>query len=135
MAGLKWLMWVAGGVQAAIIVANCYLPGILRYREHLCRLPRILREIFIIHSCYIVGVILVFAAATFCFAAELTSGHGLGRFMAAVMALFWLVRVPLQLFYYDPSVRRSQRFGDVAFTAAVFLLGSTYAMAALQRAV
>jgi hypothetical protein len=106
----------------------------LQYREHLYLVPRILRQVFIVHSCYIVGIIVVFATVSFAFAPALTSGHGFGRFMAAAMALFWLARVPVQLFYYDPSVRCSHRLGDAAFTAAMLFVGSTYAVAALQRA-
>jgi hypothetical protein len=135
MPRLLWLMWMAAGAQMAIIAANAVLPGILKYREHLGSLPPILRDIFVVHSVYIVGVIAIFVVATFGFAPELAGGRGLGRFMAAAMALFWLCRVPVQIFYYDAVVRRSHRLGDVAFIGATLFVGLVYAVAALQHTI
>jgi hypothetical protein len=115
----------------AIAFANIFLPAKLRYRENLSRVAPIIRQIFVVHSVYIVGVVLLFAAVTFGFAGELASGHGLGRFLAAAIAVFWLVRVPLQIFYYDPNLRRAYRAGDLAMTAALLFLTVIYATAAL----
>jgi transposase len=126
-------LWVAGAVQIAIALANFVLPAKLQYRENLERVAPIIRQIFLVHFGYIVGIVLLFAALTFRFAAELASGHGLGRFLAASMAVFWLSRVPLQMFYYDAGVRRANRLGDAAMTLALVFLAATYAAAALVR--
>ena len=127
-------LWIAGFVQLAIALSNFALPRKLNYRENLSRVAPIVRQIFVVHSGYIVGVVVLFAAITFGFAAELSSGRGLGRFLAASMALFWFCRVPLQLFYYDAQLRRSHRAGDVAITLALLFLAVTYASAAFVRA-
>lgn len=74
------LLWIAGFVQLAIASANLFLPAKLNYRENLSRVSPIIRQIFVVHSVYIVGVVLLFAAVTFGFTGELASGHGLGRF-------------------------------------------------------
>jgi hypothetical protein len=84
-----------------------------------------------VHSLYIVGVVLLFAALTLGFAGELAGGHGLGRFLAAAIALFGLFRIPVQFFYYDPELRQAHRTGDLAMTLALLFLGGTYAAAAL----
>ena len=84
-----------------------------------------------VHSVYIVGVLLLFAALTLGFAPDLASGHGLGRFLAAGIAVFWLFRAPVQLLYYDTSLRRTNRLGDVAFTAAAIFLTVAYGAAAI----
>ncbi len=76
---------------------------------------------------------MLFAVVTFGFAADLASGRGLGRFLAAAMAVFWLCRVPLQLFYYDAALRRAHRLGDIAMTVALLFLTATYAAAALVQ--
>jgi hypothetical protein len=131
MPTLVALLWVAGFVQIAISAANIYLPKKLRYQENLERVAPIIRQIFFVHSAYVVGVVLLFAGISFGFAGELTSGHGLGRFLAAAMAVFWLCRAPVQLLYYDASLRRSNRIGDVAFTAATLFLATTYGAAAI----
>ncbi|HYY72673.1 MAG TPA: hypothetical protein VE778_03690 [Candidatus Bathyarchaeia archaeon] len=129
MRGLLLLLWLAGFVQVAIAFANFFLPAKLKYRENLSRVSPIIRQIFIVHSVYIVGVVLLFAVVTFGFAGELTGGHGLGRFLAAAIALFWLLRAPVQLLYYDATLRRENRWGDIAFSAAALFLAATYAAA------
>jgi hypothetical protein len=131
MRGLLQLLWLAGLVQVAIAAANLFLPAKLKYRENLSRVAPIIRQVFVVHSIYIGGVVLLFAAVTFGFAGELASGHGLGRFLAAAIAVFWLARVPLQIFYYDPNLRPAHRAGDLAMTAALLFLTVTYATAAL----
>ncbi len=130
---LLQLLWIAGVVQVAIAAANFILPRKLRYRENLSLVSPIIRQIFVVHSVYIVGVVLLFAAATFAFAGELASGHGLGRFLAAAIALFWLFRAPVQLLYYDSTLRKANRWVDVAFTAGALFLAATYGAASFAH--
>jgi amino acid permease len=135
MYGQISVLWLAGLVQILIAAANFYLPRKLKYQENLERVAPIIRQIFVVHSVYIVGVLLLFAALTFGFAADLASGHGLGRFLAAGICVFWLFRAPVQLLYYDASLRRTNRLGDIAFTAAAIFLTVAYGAAAfLPRA-
>lgn len=97
MHALLLLLWLAGFVQVAIASANLFLPAKLKYCENLCRVSPIIRQIFVVHSLYIVGVVLLFAVVTFGFAADLASGRRPGRFLAAAIAAFWLLRAPVQL--------------------------------------
>ena len=133
MRSLMLLLWLAGFVQVAIASANLFLPAKLKYRENLSLVSPIIRQIFVVHSVYIVGVVLLFAAVTFGFAGELASGHGLGRFLASAIAVFWLLRAPVQLLYYDAALRRQNRWGDVAFTSAALLLALTYGAASFAH--
>jgi hypothetical protein len=133
MHSLLLLLWLAGFVQVAIASANLFLPAKLKYRENLSRVSPIVRQIFVVHSVYIVGVVLLFAAVTLSFAGELASGHGLGRFLAAAIAVFWLLRAPVQLLYYDAALRRENRWGDIAFTAAALFLAATYGAASFAH--
>ena len=129
MRGLLVLLWLAAFVQVAIAFANFFLPAKLKYRENLSRVAPIIRQIFVVHSVYIVGVVLLFASVTFGFAGELASGRGLGRFLAAAIALFWLFRAPVQLLYYDTTLRRQNRWGDIAFSTGALFLAATYGAA------
>ena len=128
---LMSLLRLAGTTQLVMAVANFFLPKKLNYRDNLNRVAPIIREIFIVHSAYIVGVLLLFATISFGFAAELASGRGLGQFLAGAMAVFWVCRVPVQLLYYDRAVRRNHRIGDLAFTVATIFLAATYSAAAI----
>src|SRR5579863_4028277 len=125
------LLWVGGALQLVILAANFVLPGKLNCRENLARVSPMIREVFIVHWAYIVLILGVFACMSFWFAPELAGASGLGRFLAAVIAVFWLLRVPIQLFFYDPELRRQNRFGDVIFLLAFSYLGVVFGVAAL----
>ena len=130
MLTLHKCLWIAAIIQMAIFLANFYLPFKLQYRKNISPMAPFFRQVFITHAAYIAGVVLLFSVITFAFALELSSGHGLGQFLAATLCLFWLVRIPLQLFYYDKSIRRANRLGDVTMTLALIFLAATYAAAA-----
>jgi hypothetical protein len=131
MSRIELMLWAAGGVQLVIAGANVVLPRILHYRENLLRVSPIVREVFIVHAGYIVLVVIAFGVISIAFAPELAGGSALGRFLSAFLALFWFLRLPVQL-AYDPSTRRKYRLLDVAFLAALIFLAGTYAIAALE---
>jgi hypothetical protein len=91
------------------------LPGRLEVRERLAGVPRFLRQIFYAHSIYIVIVLGLFAALCFGFAAELVGTSSLGRFLSGFIAGFWLLRIGLQVFYYDAEVRRENKVLDALY--------------------
>lgn len=124
-------LWIAGGIQLAIAVSNIWVPGILHYRENLAKVSPMVRQIFVVHSIFIVLVLLGFSALCFFFTPELASRAPLGRFLSAFLAVFWSLRVVLQLAYYDREVRAKYRLGDVAYALAVSYLGLTFMVVAL----
>jgi len=121
----------AGVVQWVIAAANIFIPGKLRYGENIARLTPIVREVFIVHAVYIVGVLVGFGALSVWFAPELASGAGLGRFLSVFLAVFWVPRVFVQLFYYDRDVKRANPAGHVLFTTLFVYLAVVYTLAAL----
>ena len=128
---IPWL-WTAGAVQVAIIAANFILPKKLSCREKLARVSPMIREVFIVHWVYIVLILGIFTSLSFWFAPELAGATRLGRYLSAVIAVFWLLRVPIQLFFYDPELRKQNRFGDVIFLLAFSYLGVVFSIAALR---
>jgi hypothetical protein len=131
---LQKCLFVAGIIQVGMLLANFYLPGKLKYRENLKLVAPIVRQVFISHAIYIIGVVLLFTLITFGFAPDLASGHGLGRFLAASMCIFWICRIPLQMFYLDRELRRQNRLGDVAMLLGLAFLAATYGASALVGA-
>ena len=125
------LLWVAGAIQLVIIVTNLALPKKLRCRENLVKVSPMIREVFVVHWLYIVLVIGIFTSLCFWFAPELAGASRLGRFLSAAIAIFWLLRVPIQLFFYDPDIRRQNRMADVAFLLTFSYLGIVFGAAAL----
>jgi len=104
------------------VAANIPLPGRLRVRERMAGVPKFVRQIFYVHWIYIVIVVGIFAALCFGFAGELAGASRLGRFLSGVMAGFWLLRIGLQVFYYDSEVRRENRRLDMLYLGSLALL-------------
>jgi len=125
-------IWGAGAVQVGIMLANVPLPGRLRVRERLAGVPRFVRQIFYVHWVYIVIVLGLFAALCFAFAAELAGASGMGRFLSGFIAGFWLLRIVLQVFYYDREVRREHRGMDMLYLGSLAVMVVVFAVAALR---
>ena len=131
----EWMtraIWGAGVVHAGIVLANIPLPGRLRVRERLAPVPRFLRQIFYVHWIYIVIVVGMFAALCFGFATDLAGASGLGRFLSGFIAGFWLLRIGLQVFYYDGEIRRENRGLDMLYLGALVGLVVIFGMAVLR---
>jgi hypothetical protein len=128
----EWIRAVqaAGVVQLLMSAANVLLPTRLRYRENLLRLSPIVRQVFVVHSIYIALVLLFFGAVCLAFAPELAGASSLGRCLAAFLAVFWLLRAGLQVFYYDREFQKHNRLVCGAMLAAVSSLGLVFAAAA-----
>jgi hypothetical protein len=125
---------VAGLVHVGIMLANIPLPGRLRVQERLADVPRFVRQIFYVHWIYIVIVLGLFASLCFGFARELAGGSALGRFLSGFIMAFWLLRIALQVFYYDPEVRRENRALDSLYLVALAVLVVVFGMAAFRVA-
>lgn len=125
-------LWVAGVIHLAIVAMNVPLPRILRYREQLAQVSPIIRQVFIVHSIYIVLVLLGFSALCFWFAPQLAGETPLGAFLSGCLAVFWGLRLAIQLFYYDEALKRAHRVVHVVFSLAIAYLTSIFLIAALR---
>lgn len=127
---LPWL-WAAGVLQLLIAAANFFAAHLLRYRENLARASPMVREVFLVQNLYLVLVLLANAGACFFFAAELAGGSLLGRALSGFLALFWGLRVPIQLFVYDADVKRRFPVFNLLFLLAFVCLTGVFTAAAL----
>ena len=122
---------VAGGIHIAIIAANIPLPGKLQVRKHLAPVPRFLRQIFYVHWIYIVLILGLFSGLCLGFAPELAGVTTLGRFLSAFMASFWLLRIFLQIAYYDRELRRENATLDALYLIALSVLVTIFGSAVI----
>lgn len=128
---LEQLISFAGVVHLLIAAANFFLPAMLGYRENLALVSPIIRQIFIVHSIYIVLVLIGFSSLCFFFPGELAGESPLGRSISGFLALFWLLRIGIQASYYDRAVKRRNRSGNAIFLLAFLYLAGVFGFAAV----
>lgn len=128
---LTLLIWAAGAVQLVVLAANFALPEKLHCRENLACVSPMIRQVFIVHWIYMLAILAIFSSLCFWFAPELAGASRMGHFLSATIALFWLPRIPIQLFVYDPELRRRHRVGDVAMLLAITFVVLVFGVAAL----
>ncbi|MFL5245611.1 MAG: hypothetical protein ACJ8FY_26240 [Gemmataceae bacterium] len=101
-----YLLQIAGILHLLVASVNFFAPRKLHYQDNLRKVTPIFRDIFVVQNIYIVMILFVMAGLCFLFGDELMGRSALGRFLSGFMAFFWALRVMLQLFYYDPAVKR-----------------------------
>lgn len=126
------LLWAAGIVQIGDAAVNLLLPRPLRSRENMAKVSPMIRQVFLVHWFYVLLVLVIFGAMCLLYAPELAAGGPLARFLCGAMALFWALRVPIQLLVFDRDFRRRYRAADVAFTLGAVFLAVVFAGAALS---
>ena len=122
-AAARLLVLTAGWIHLGIVVANLFAPARLRYREELAAVTPIIRQIFFVHSAYIVLVLVGFTFLCFFFPEELTGRTKIGHALCGFLAFFWMLRGFLQTFYYDTGIKRENPRFSLLFTTAFFSLG------------
>jgi len=126
----RFLIWLAGGIHIAIILANIPLPRKLQVKRNLAGVPIFIRQVFYVHWLYIVLTVGLFAVLCFAFARDLAGATPMGRFLSAFVAAFWLLRLVLQRFFYDPQLRREIPWMDAAYQLALVMLIGIFTVAA-----
>lgn len=124
-------LWIAGALQLVVAATNVPVARILRLREEFGRLSPMPRHIALTHHAYIAALIAAFGGLCLLFARELASGAPLALYLDGLLALFWGTRLTLQLFVYDPALRRRYRAADAFFTAAFAYLTGTFVICLL----
>ena len=113
----------AGFILLCIVAANFFAPRKMRWTENLRKVEPIFAQVFIIHCVFLIGSVL--AMAMVCIALpQLLLEEELGRVILGFMAVFWVARVGVQFFYYEPAIKRQFPVYNVLFSIAfVYLAG------------
>ena len=133
---MKEALYIAAAAQLAVAVLNLFLVRIMKWEDSVPRMPQLVREVFHVHAWFISITLVIFGVVTIRFAGELTTGtNDLGRWLAAGIGIFWLIRWLMQFFYYDSSHWRGKRAETIVHIVLIFLYGSlagVYLLAAFQ---
>ena len=110
--------------QFSIAMINLWLVPIMHWQEDVARIPLLIRQVFHVHGWFITLTLVIFAALTFRFARELAAGTlPVYRWIAVLIALFWGIRVVLQLTYYSSSHWRGIRSRTVVHCILLMVYG------------
>ncbi len=123
-----------GVVQLGILTASALVPGKLRWREDLNKLPPLSRQLIWVHGGYIVLMIAAMGLISLCEAAQLADGSLLARSVCAFVAIFWSLRLAIQLCLFDGTpylADRVLKFGYHGLTVAFVCLSVIYGWVAL----
>ncbi len=115
---------IALALQLVIAFANFFAPAKLHYRENLVKVSPIVRQIFTVHSVFIVLVLVGFGLICLLYPKDLCGASQLGRFIGGFLGVFWVLRVILQFTYYDRKVKEENPLGTFCF-GIVFLYLAT----------
>lgn len=130
---MKFFLQLGGVLHFVILIASALTPRVLDWRTSLAPLHPFLRRLFWVYGCFIVLIIISFGALTLFHADVLASGTPLARSLCTVIAIFWLARLAVQLFVFDPRpflTNKLLRLGYHCLTAAFTVLVLVYGCAA-----
>jgi len=98
---LEMALYLGGGMHFCILVASAVTPLALDWKGLLAPLPKLLRQMFWVYGAFIVLTIICFGTVTLMHAPEMAAGDPIGRSVCAMIAIFWSVRLAVQLFIFD----------------------------------
>lgn len=121
----------AGVILLCITIANFFAPKKMRWTGNLEKTEPVFRQVFILHCVFLLACIV--AMAFLClFKPHWLLEDGLGKAVAAFMALFWGGRVLAQFFYYEKSIKRQFPFFNILFTTAFLYLAVVFTAVLFQ---
>jgi len=99
-----------GVLLTGLVVLNTFVPRRFGWREELARVSPLNRQIFQVHTIFLIVTLALFAALLLTSADALLEPTRLARAVLAGLTLFWAMRMLVQWFYYSPSLWRGHRF-------------------------
>lgn len=132
---LKDILLFSGLVHFSILIASVSTPKVLNWKHEFSSLHPFLRQLFWVYGVFIVLTIIGFGVLTLSFASEMAAGQPIGRGLAGFIAIFWAMRLLVQLFVFDARPFLTNAWLKVGYqilTLAFIGLTTVYAIAALR---
>ena len=105
---------ITGVLLAALVVVHAFVPSRLGWRDELPRLSLVNRQIFEVHTVFIVLVLALSSMLLLTSGDALLVPSRLSRALLLGLTVFWGLRMLMQWFYYSPAIWRGNRFNTVA---------------------
>jgi hypothetical protein len=94
---LAWALFILGFMQLSVLVASALVPLRLEWKTKLQALPKLHRQMVWVYGGYTVLSIVSLALVCLICSAELAAGSRLARAVCGFGAVFWGLRLLLQL--------------------------------------
>src|SRR5260370_42230447 len=107
---LRLQLKIVGASLLLLALAHALFPRRFEWEEELSRVSLLNRQIFQVHCFFIALVLFMFGSLALFFTGALLDRTVLARIILGGIALFWLVRLIVQLFVYDSRLWRGNRF-------------------------
>ena len=107
---MKTCLEIAGVLQLLLATAHFAFARRLGWREELQRVSLLTRQIFWVHTGFLMLVLAGFGVVSLACAEELLAGTRLSRIVLGGLAVFWAVRWYCQFFIYRPELWRGDPF-------------------------
>ena len=99
MPDLATLLFLGGFAQLCILIASAMVPFQLDWKQAFQPLPPLLRQMYWVYGGYVVLSILALGLLSVFNATELATGSRLARSVCLYNAVFWGLRLPLQIVF------------------------------------
>jgi alginate O-acetyltransferase complex protein AlgI len=98
---LSFFLYAAAIGHMLVLIASLQAPVRLGWREDIAKLRRFNQKIFWVYGFYILLSIISFAVLTWRLHDDFLAGDAAARWLAGFIAVFWTVRVLIDVFWYD----------------------------------
>jgi hypothetical protein len=120
---LKVALVTAGVLHLVPLAAGLTVPRVLPLNRELNKLEALTRQLIWVHGVFIVVTIVAFGLITVTAADSMLQGTPLAVGIAAFIGLFWLLRLLIQLFYFDARPWLTNSFRTVGYMSLTFVFG------------
>ena len=134
MKELQIMILFGGILHFAILTAGALVPKVLNFRSELAKVNAMLRQLVWVYGVFIVFTLISFGVISLANAPALVSGEPLARWFCGFVAVFWTIRLVVQLFVYDPAPYFTNAFYKLGYhglTAVFTYFTIVYGLAAL----
>src|SRR5919108_5282810 len=103
MLDLKSLIAIGGLLHLGLLAISIIVPRVFDWRDELSKVSPFLRRHVWVYAGFIALILVGFGVISLRHAEVLASGHPLARSLCGFIAFFWLIRVGVYLFIFDPE--------------------------------
>lgn len=132
---LEKLILIGGILHLGTLLGSAQVPKELKFREELPKLAPMMQHWVLTAGGYLVFNITAFGLVSILMRNQLASGDPLARVFCGYIALFWGIRLVIQLFFFDARPYLRNWFltcGYHGLTLVFTYQTAVYAWAALQ---